>query len=191
MGPRSCAIALVLTFGGGLFAPLVAQSLADVARQEEARRKAVKQPSKVLTNKDLGSVPATAPPPATVATPAGGAAAPAETGKDADKDRKDAGKKPVELPKDQASWSARGKELQTQLDRDQTYAEALQTRINALTTDFVNRADPAQRAVIANDKQKALDELSRLTKQIADDKKALADFQEEARRAGIPPGWLR
>ena len=35
----------------------------------------------------------------------------------------------------------------------------MQTRINALTTDFVNRDDPAQRAVIEHDRQKALAEL--------------------------------
>jgi hypothetical protein len=60
-----------------------------------------------------------------------------------------------------------------------------------LTTDFVNRDDPAQRAVVAADRQKALDDLNQVKKEIADDQKALADLQEEARRAGVPPGWLR
>ncbi|TMQ47037.1 MAG: hypothetical protein E6K73_14225, partial [Candidatus Eisenbacteria bacterium] len=77
--------------------------------------------------------------------------------------------------------------MQGQLDRDQTFSDALQSRINALTTDFVNRSDPAQRAVIERDRQKALTELSNLKKQIDDDKKALADLEEEARRAGVPP----
>ena len=31
----------------------------------------------------------------------------------------------------------------------------------------------------------------RLKKAIENDKKALADLQEEARRAGVPPGWMR
>ncbi len=40
-------------------APVQAQqSLADVAQKEEERRKTVKPASKVLTNKDLGAVPA-------------------------------------------------------------------------------------------------------------------------------------
>ena len=38
-------------------APLHAQSLADVARAEEARRKEIKQHARVYTNKDLVSVP--------------------------------------------------------------------------------------------------------------------------------------
>ena len=83
------------------------------------------------------------------------------------------------------------KELQAQLDRDQTYADALQSRINQLTTDFVGRDDPAQRAVIARDKQKAIDELNRLKQSIVTDKKAISDLEDEARRAGVPPGWLR
>ena len=52
--------------------------------------------------------------------------------------------------------------------------DALQTRINALTADFVNRDDPAQRAVIERDRQKNIAELNRLKQTIQDDKKALA-----------------
>ena len=82
-------------------------------------------------------------------------------------------------------------QLDLQLDRDQTFADALQTKINSLTTDFVNRDDPAQRAVLERDRQKSIAEVNRLKKAIADDKKAIADLEEEARRAGVPPGWLR
>ena len=44
---------------------------------------------------------------------------------------------------------------------------------------------------IAVERQKTIDELNRLTKQIEGDKKAIADLQEDARRAGVPAGWLR
>jgi hypothetical protein len=162
-------------------APLRAQSLGDVAKKEEERRKAVASAGKVYTNKDLPSVPPASTPPA-AATP--------EVAKDkqveAQPDIKD---KPV--VKDQAYWTERKKTLLSQLGRDETLSAALQSRINALTTDFVNRSDPAQRAVIERDRQKALAELANLKKQIEDDKKALADLEEEARRAGVPPGWLR
>ena len=83
------------------------------------------------------------------------------------------------------------KALQTAFERDQTYVSALQSRINALTTDFVNRDDPAQRARIAIDREKAAAELERLKKAIVDGTRAIADFEEEARRAAVPPGWLR
>ena len=71
------------------------------------------------------------------------------------------------------------------------FAEALQSRINALTTDFTSRDDPAQRAVIATDRQKALAELDRVKNDITKQTKAIADIQEEARKSNIPPGWLR
>jgi len=167
-----------------------AQSLGDVARKEEERRKAVAPAGKVYTNKDLPSVPQPAAaepvkPEAQTGAPDG---QPKEKEKAAPADAKDKDKPVV---KDQAYWSERKKALQTQLERDQTVADALQSRINALTTDFVNRADPAQRAVIERDRQKALAELTTLKKQIDDDKKGLAGFEEEARRAGVPPGWVR
>jgi hypothetical protein len=78
-----------------------------------------------------------------------------------------------------------------QLARAQIFADALQTRINVLTADFTARDDPAQRAVIFNDRQKALAELERVKQEIALFTKGIADVQEQARRANVPPGWLR
>jgi len=182
--PRYIAVAVVATlFAGAGVRPLLAQSLADLAKKEEERRKEIKQPSKVITNTDLkdpGVV--SAQPPATPAAPA--ASTPAkDAAKDAANDKEPA--------KDQAYWSGRLKSLQQALDRDQQYADAMQTKVNSLNTDFVNRDDPAQRAVIERDRQKSVAELGRLKDQIVKDKKAIDDLQEEARKAGVPPGWLR
>ena len=77
------------------------------------------------------------------------------------------------------------------LQRQELFLEALQSRVNALTTDFVNRDDPAQRAQIAADRQKALGEMEAVRKEIDQAKKQIADLEEEARKAGVPPGWLR
>ncbi len=174
--------------------PLRAQTLGDVAREEEARRKDIKRPSKVYTNKDLSSVPSPEPAPA--------AASPVDAGKDktSAKDEKPAAEgavkdaaadAPKEKPRDQAYWAKRMKDLQVQLERDRVLADAMQSRINALTADFTSRDDPVQRAKVAADRQRALEELERLKKAVASDDKAIADLQEEARRASVPPGWLR
>ena len=189
-GPQIVAIAVLLSLGGAAAAPLAGQSLADVARKEEDRRKAIKKPAKLLTNKDLSPAP---PPTGSTATPtpSGGETTPAAGNGGVAPGQGQGNEKPTEPSKDQAYWSGRAKGLQTQLDRDQTFAVALQSQINALTTQYVNQSDPVQQAKLANDKQKALDELNRVTKQVADDKKAIADLQEEARRAGVPSGWLR
>jgi len=190
-------VTATFTFVGGCLlvatASSYAQSLADVARKEEERRKTQPPATKVYTNKDLADVPpATTPPPAPAAgstsasTPAGSTTSSAT--KDEKKDAKDDDKSEA---KGQAYWSGRMKTAQQALDRDSTFADALQSRISALTTDFVNRDDPAQRATIERDRQKAIAELDRLKKQVADDRKAVTDIEEEARRAGVPPGWLR
>jgi len=174
-----------------------AQSLADVAKQEQERRKTVIDPGRTYTNKDLPNASRAAPPPAdrpaqpsttdTKAAPATGDVKDA-AGKDAATASKD---KTADKPKDQKYWSERMLELRATLSRDQLYADALQSRINALTTDFVNRDDPVQRGAIGQDRQKALDELGRLKDTIAKDQRAIADAEEEARRSNVPPGWLR
>jgi hypothetical protein len=170
-----------------------AQSLADVARKEEERRKTQPQATKVYTNKDLAEVP-----PATTPTPAPGAGGSTSTSTSAGSttssatkdDQKDA-KGDKSEAKGQSYWSGRMKAAQQTLDRDSTFADALQSRISALTTDFVNRDDPAQRSTIERDRHKAIAELDRLKKQVMEDRKAITDIEEEARRAGVPPGWLR
>jgi hypothetical protein len=174
-----------------------AQSLADVAKKEEERRKAVTEPAKVYTNKDLRPAPAGSVPAAPDAKDSKDAAAKDAkdaAGKDA-RDGKDAagkdGASKDTSSKDQKYWSDKMKALREQLDRDKTFADAIQNKINSLTTDFVNRDDPVQKRQIEADRTKALAELARLNKAVIDDTKAIADLEEEARRAGVPPGWVR
>jgi len=166
-------------------APVFAQSLADLAKREEERRKKIPEPAKVYTNKDLSAGQAPSTPPAS-ATPAAPAATPSDAAKD-----KEAAAKDKAPARDQAYWAGRLKALRDELARNDTFAEAMQTRLNSLQTDFVNRDDPAQRSVIERNRQKVASELNRLKQSIIDGKKAIADLEEEARRAGVPPGWLR
>ena len=49
-----------------------------------------------------------------------------------------------------------------ELRRNEMFAEALQTRINALSRDYVGRDNPAQRRQIGQDRAEALSELSRV-----------------------------
>ena len=185
----ACLFAVVLS-GAVVSGPVLAQTLGDVAKQEEERRKDVKSSSKVYTNKDLGTPRASfgdsSEAPKTSAEPAAPAPA-AEKGKDASKESA----KDDTSTKDQKYWSSHMKELQTKLERDRVLADAMQSRINALTADFSARSDPAQRAVIEADRKRALSELDGLQKSIKNDQKAIADFEEEARKASVPPGWLR
>ncbi len=178
--------------------PAWAQSLGDVARKEEARRKTVKATGKVYTNDTLRKEPESAPPstPAPPPSSAPAAAAPASSGSPGQAqshagEAQPTAPQPEQKKKDEAYWRGRITEARQNLARSQVFHDALQSRINALTTDFVARDDPAQRRVIEADRLKALAELDRVTKEIAQSKKAIADIEEEARRAAVPPGWLR
>ena len=189
LSSQNCVVAVLafLALVGGAY-PVKAQVLGDVARKEEERRKDIKAPGKVYTNKDLGSV--TDAPSGTSSSPTASGSASTEAPKDTSA-KSDDGKDKGGSTKDQAYWSGRKKNLQTKLDSDQTLSDALQSRINALNTDFVNRDDPVQRAGIDRERQKANSELDRLKKSIQEGKKALSDLDEEARKAGVPAGWLR
>jgi hypothetical protein len=158
-------------------------TLGELALKEQERRKALKASGagKALTNQDLprGTPPA-APPAAAPATPATGAAAKPEEPP-----------KPEAPPKDEAWWKQRMNQEREALRRNEMFAEALQTRINSLTNDFASRDDPYQRAVIAEDRAKAVLELDRVKGEIEQARKKIADIEEEARKAGVAPGWLR
>ncbi len=193
-------IALLFIAHVAVSATVSAQTLADVARKESERRQTVQGGAKTYTNTDLKPVPgapaADAAEPGPAATPEPGAATEPKPKADDDADTKASGDGAKSSgddaeAKDQAYWSKRMSDLQEQLERDQTYLDALQTRVDSLTADFVNRDDPAQRSQIANDRQKALGELDRLKKAVQQGKAAIPELEEEARRAGVPAGWLR
>src|SRR5262249_53264766 len=205
---RIFAFVSMLGLAAGSFAPLHAQSLADVAKKEGERRQTVTSKTKVYTNGDLKPVaepaPDSAAAPADASSSADKKAVDAKTdakaekadakgdGKAADKSAaKDAKGSGDGEEKGQEYWGGKMHALNEQLERDRMYAEAIQTRINSLTADFSAKDDPAQRMMIADDREKAVSELSRLRKQIEEDKDAIGNLEEEARHASVPPGWLR
>jgi hypothetical protein len=161
-----------------------AQSLGDVARQEEARRKTVQSTGKVYTEDSLrGAGSPAASIPASATAPDKDAKATSPSGTDT--------KAAQEPQKDEKYWRKRLADERDALSRSQAFAEALQSRINALTADFANQDDPARRNQTGADRQKSLAELDRVKKDITDHTKAIADIQEEARKAGVPAGWVR
>jgi len=163
-----------------------AQSLGDVARKEEERRKAVKSSGKVYTNDTLKPAPQPSAPPTgstdqtSTTSPSTGSVSPQPAPSEAASDKGD-----------EASWRKRITEARESLQRSQTFAAALQNQLNSLQADFVNRDDPVQRSAIAVNRDKVTAELERVKKEVAAQTKAISDIQEEARRAGVPAGWVR
>ncbi|MEP7118600.1 MAG: hypothetical protein ABI880_13505 [Acidobacteriota bacterium] len=167
-----------------------AQGLADVARAEQARRKEQPKGSKIYTNDNVKtditpSTPTTAAAPSTAST--ADAASPAAPAATTDADATATGGE----RKDPAYWKGRMTAARESVERSKTFAEALQTRINSLTADVISRDDPAQQRLIGENRTKAVAELDRVQREIATQNKAIAAIEDEARKAGVPPGWLR
>jgi hypothetical protein len=166
--------AVVLVLVTWLNAPSL--SLGDLARREAIRRQMVPKSEHSLIQDDL---PAGAIGPVQVPVTTG---QPDEKGKAGAADDKTG---------DEKFWRDRMTQARQALDRDRMLVDAMQTRISSLTTDFVNRDDPAQRSVIEQNRNKSLAELDRLKKQVTADEQAITDIQTEARQKGVPPGWIR
>jgi hypothetical protein len=168
-------------------------TLGEVARKEQERRRTLPAAAKVYTNKDLpksalkpeGASAAQSPEPSAGA-PAGEAAAEPVA---------EAPPSPSNEPKAGAdgeqAWRKRMVDAREQLRRSEMFAQALQTRVNSLTNDVLSRDDYAQKARLARERKEAIAELSRVKQEIERGKKQIVDVEEEARRAGVPPGWLR
>ena len=184
-----CVAGLLLALCGS---QLAAQSLADIARQEKLRREALAEKAaaenvspKVYTNADLRgggrltTTDVTTPPPeanaaGTAPTPTA-EGAPETAGETIDEDQ----------------WRSRINAVRQARDRAQLMAAALQNRVDGLWADFTGRDDPAQRAVIEQNRLAAVEELDYTTAELENLTQQIVDIQEEARRANVPPGWLR
>ena len=175
-----------MSFTAASAAPLRAQSLADVATAEAARRKAQTAPAKVYTNEDLsgtmqGAATLSAPAPDVAAA---GTASPASAA--------DAAKtEPADEKKTEAYWRSRSTAVQQSLARTKVLLEAMQSRINALNAEALAADDPGRQAALHADLTTATGEMARLKQESEKLNKDFAAIQDEARRANVPPGWLR
>jgi hypothetical protein len=169
-----------------------AQTIADIARQERAKRQA-SQKAVVITNETLGIKPldgteakqATEPKaegaPAATASPAGpGAAVPAQA----------PGEPGQTEARDEKWWRGKYEEARTDVRRAENQAAVAQLELNSANRDFLTRSyDPDGRGPAA---------VAAATKRLEDTNAALAaarakvnQLDEELRRAGAPAGWAR
>lgn len=169
-------------------AALQAQSLAGAAKKAEEestktkqeqsvddKKKSDKPPTKVYTNKDLVDVP-----------PAAAAPSPSETGA-ASSNSKTTSVEPTPTTKDESWWRSRAVTLRRTLADDQTKLAAAKAHYDALP----DQAKGPLGAPVVEAWMKAKEAITRLTATVVNDQRALADFEEEARRAGVLPGWIR
>lgn len=174
------------------------QSLAEIARREQARRAAIpeERKSKVYTNDDLresggltvGTTQRTSPSPPGAAQSAGGSATGSNTGGagGAGGTGPEAGE-----ARDETYWRTRITTAQEARTRAALMASALQNRADGLWAQFTATDDPAQRRIMERQRNEALAELANTRTELEGLDREIANIREEARRAGAPPGWLR
>lgn len=178
-------------------APVAAQSLGDVARQEALRREQVKKTGKVLTNADLPASAVVAPP-GTPAAESGEAAAPlaekAAEGPAADGEAAKGADKPGAPSKaptdDEEGWRGRAATVNGALAAARTQVRQLKALSDRLSLESqASNPDIASRAT---------GERSDVRAQIAQAEAKLAAAQadrdalvQEARVAGVPPAWIQ
>jgi hypothetical protein len=190
-----------------------AQTLADIAKKDNDRRKSVKHPAKVITNDDVQDVKPIMPmmendgsgakPVDPKAANANGA--PANTNADmpqgasAGAATTQSGQKPGEAKPagtpgvksgDEAAWRSRMQGARDAVSRTQLQLEGMRNRAAQLTAASA-AANQEQRGTFQKQQQDALQEYDRLRADLQKSQKALADLEAEASRSGVPPGWLR
>ena len=161
--------------------------VADAAKKEKERRQKITTPSKVFTNKDvedfkvkndLGDEPSSAE------------EAPPEGEGDTGIVNYGPGSTP-DTSNDETYWRNRYKEATARVEDLQAQADQLQKTINGLLLNVSNyegiAAGPQLNAQLGEMK----DQLNQINQDLANARQALEDLQEEARKAGAPPGWVR
>ena len=179
------AVAVLLVSTG-----VSAQSLADVARKEKERRKSIGTSSKVYTNRDLRGGPRLTTGTSRPTTQADSTEATGESTSEGT----EAAEQPAaeeQPPRGETYWRDRITAARNQVARSGLMLKSLQNRVDGLWAEFTARDDPAERAVIETDRLEALAELERVQAEIEEQNKNIAAIEDDARRAGVPPGWLR
>ncbi|HET7292244.1 MAG TPA: hypothetical protein VFM88_07460 [Vicinamibacteria bacterium] len=158
------------------------EGLAAAAQREKERRKKTAAPAATYTDKDLPSSAGDASPkPEGSASPSPSPAA-GET---------------RQAPRDEAHWRGRATALQSAITAaearvrkaQEDYDGARKGNIQPLPMDAMSQMPPIPQVNPEADRLQK--ELESAKAALASAQKALADFEEEARKAGVPPGWLR
>lgn len=196
-GAMHTARLMIWTVASTLFVSAVAagQSLGELARREEERRKAIEKPARLYTIEDVrrlaggeiqppqaaGGASAEA---ASLQTPPPAPVAPAEA--------KDAAP-PVAMPatRDEAYWRGLMSDLRMKLSEASQARAELTSRAQALTGEVAAATDLSQRAALSRELSKILAEIERLDAEIAKRTREIAGLENQARREGVPAGWIR
>ncbi len=157
---------------------------ASAAPDEPVGEKLAKHPVKTYTQADLDRVRQPRP----KSRPAE-AVSPAKADDDDAEVRKQLDAEGAQRDQQRAMWRVRADQARTAVSHAEARVKALESKANARFTDLLQSCGQAlaQRQSLSH----AMEDLDRAKADLAAAKKAVEDLEEEARRASIPPGWLR
>ena len=185
-------VLLTLLLGAFLLSPLYGQSVADLARQERARKGQERKAGKVFTNEDIRAATIGGEAPAASA-PAEQAAATTATGKAPEAGEAKPG------PTDATAQAALEKEyrekfakLREQVTYEEKKLDVLQRELNLMQMQYYSDPNVALRELNTRGEiNQRIQEIEAQKGTIEKAKQAVADLEEELRRKNLPPGWAR
>jgi len=179
---------LMAVLVGVTTAPVAAQSLGDVARQESARREQIKKPTKVFTNADLptaaveGEAPASDAP---SAEPVSGEAPAPERA--AARPAVSAAQPPAD---DEAGWKGRAAQINGKVAEAQDAVRLLKALSDRLGLEM-QASNPAIAQRAASERADVKARLVQAEQKAAAALEVQDAFRREAKAAGVPPDWIQ
>jgi hypothetical protein len=161
--------------------PSGSQSLGDAARKARAQKKDSAKPAKVFTNDDVGGLKGTISVVGNGAGPQSGAATDNAAGKTEDKKSSDA---------EEASWRAKFAGARKTLAADEKEVDILQREFNLKQQQYYT--DPSAALKQQNSREdlnKTQSQIEAKKQAVAKDKEALANMEDDLRKAGGKPSW--
>ncbi len=189
-----------------------AQGLGDAAAREKQRREQEQKKrgasGKVFTNDDLATTEGQ-----TANPPSAAAGAPRASQPAADRDRKVVNRDEKNVERDhvrsapargdadasggaaggrsEGEWRDEAAQLRKSVSSAETESREFEQRVKRIFGELQLSTDTNQILRLRAEQQRAGEELESAQQRLAGARQALAAFEERARRAGVPAGWIR
>lgn len=173
-----------LLLGFFLTAVLLAQSpLVELSKKEKERRKKVKKNTKVITNETLLQLNVYS---SSLEVRGGLKEEVSGSGKTEKKSTQKEDKY-----KDPKYWKNLKLKIETEIRELEAKIKKLRDDVNFLSNQFLLEDRPIERGQVKSRLEEARGLLNQALKQLESKKKELENLYREARKKGVPPGWLR
>ena len=156
------------------------------AAKKEKERRAKTEAKKTLTNQDVEEI--------RKKQPSSGIETTQTEGEETEESKavSTAKKEAADPAQTEEYWRGRKQDVDARVQGAQSRVEQIQSEINSLTAAFYAEGDGvAQRPLIESERIERIKELEAAKQELETAKTEAAGLEDEARRAGALPGWLR